>query len=57
MAGRVGVVAGRTLVYINNYNNNNNNSKTNEVACACCGQFKIELQKTLIELRSAQKNY
>jgi hypothetical protein len=33
----------------------NNSSETSEVSCACCDKFKIELQKTLIQLRSAQK--
>jgi hypothetical protein len=30
-------------------------SDTSEVKCACCDNLKLELQKTLIELSSAQK--
>jgi hypothetical protein len=33
----------------------NNSSATRQVMCACCDKFKTELQKTLIELKSAQK--
>jgi hypothetical protein len=29
--------------------------KRSEVTCACCDKFKTELQKTLIELKSAPK--
>jgi hypothetical protein len=29
----------------------NNGSATSEVMCTCCDKFKIELQKTLTELR------
>jgi hypothetical protein len=33
----------------------NNSSERSEVTCACCDKFKTELQKTLIELKPAQK--
>jgi hypothetical protein len=33
----------------------NNSSETREVMCACCDKFKVELQKTLIELKLVQK--
>jgi hypothetical protein len=32
-----------------------NTSETSEITCACCDKLKIELQKTLEELKSAQK--
>jgi hypothetical protein len=31
------------------------NSETSEVTCACWVKFKTELEKTLLELKSAQK--
>jgi hypothetical protein len=33
----------------------NNSSETSEVASSCCDKLKIELQKTVTELRWAQK--
>jgi hypothetical protein len=33
----------------------NNSSERSEVTCTCCDKFRTELQKTLTELKSAQK--
>jgi hypothetical protein len=49
MADRTVGNADDTPVFINN------SSEWSEVTCACCDKFKTELQKTLIELKSAQK--
>jgi hypothetical protein len=45
----IGIGVGDAPVY------SNNSSKTSKVTCACCDKFKIEPQKTVTELRSAQK--
>jgi hypothetical protein len=49
MADRTVVSADVIPVFINN------SSERSEVTCACCDKFRTELQKTLIEIKSAQK--
>jgi hypothetical protein len=49
MANCTVVSADVTPVFINN------NSERSEVICACCDKLRTELQKTLTELKSAQK--
>jgi hypothetical protein len=49
MAGIIDGSANNTTVLANN------NSESSEVTCICCVKLKLELEKTLSELKSMQK--